>query len=105
MTLLIASSIAFVYQRYVLAAVGFLAVGFGGSAVAWSHWSQGAGHHNSFEAFLHPKSLSYDDAFLLVTHAPFMLVGAAILIWRLRQLNRQAKHTPAQNRSDNQQTA
>jgi hypothetical protein len=84
MTLLIAATIALVYQRYALAAVGFLAVGIGGSAVVWSHWSEQSGHHNSFEAFLHPTSLAYDDAFLLVTHAPFMLVGAAILVWQTR---------------------
>ncbi len=79
MTLLIAASVLYIYGRYLLAALGFLAVGFGGSAVVWSHWSEQAGHHNSFESFLHPTGLAFDDAFLLATHAPFMLVGAAIL--------------------------
>lgn len=87
MALLVVASVAFVYQRYLIAALGFLAVGFGGSAVVWSHWSESAGYHNSFEAFFHPIGLAHDDAFLLVTHAPFMLVGAAVLWYALAHRN------------------
>ncbi len=79
MALLVVSSVAYVYGRHVIAALGFLAVGFGGAAVVWSHWSERAGYHNSFEAFFHPTGLAFDDAFLLVTHVPFMLVGVAVL--------------------------
>jgi hypothetical protein len=83
MALLLASSFAYVYQRYLIAALGFLAVGFGGSAVVWSRWSERAGYHNSFVALLHPTGLAFDEAFLLATHTPFMLVGAAVLFFRV----------------------
>ncbi len=83
MTLLIAASLAHVYGRYLVSALGFLAVGFGGSGVGWSHWSESTGHHNSFGAFFHPTGLAFDDAFLLATHAPFMVVGAVVLALRL----------------------
>lgn len=79
MVLLIASSIAYVYERHLLAALGFLAVGFGGSAVVWSRWSERAGYLNSFQAFFHPTGLAFDEAFMLVTHAPFVVVGLAVL--------------------------
>lgn len=79
MEVLIASSIAYVYQRYVLAALGFLAVGFGGSAVVWARWSERAGYLNSFRAFFQPTGLAFDEAFMLVTHAPFIVVGVAVL--------------------------
>ena len=80
MELLIASSVAFIYKRYLLASIGFMAVGFGGAGVVWNNWSSSSGYTNSFQAFLHPVGLSYGDAFLLVTHAPFALVGIAILV-------------------------
>jgi len=57
------------------------AVGLGGAAIVWSRWSERAGYHNSFEAFFHPTGLAFHKAFLLATHAPFMLVGAAVLFF------------------------
>ena len=81
MVLLIASSVAYIFRLYLLAGIGFLAVGFGGAGVVWSAWSEQAGYRNSFQAFLHPTGLPGDDVWLLVTHAPFIIVGAAIL-WR-----------------------
>ena len=83
MTLLIVASVAYVYGRYLIAALGFLAVGFGGPAVVWSHWSESTGHHNSFESFFHPTGLAFDDAFLLATDAPFMVVGTLVLALRV----------------------
>lgn len=83
MLLLIGSSVAYVYERYVLAALGFLAVGFGGSAVVWSRWSERAGYLNSFQAFLHPTGLAFNEAFMLVTHAPFVIVGVIVLWYRV----------------------
>ena len=82
MWLLIGSTVAYSYHRYGLSALGFLAVGFGGSAVVWSRWSERAGSHNSFAAFFQqPSGLTAPEIVLLVTHAPLVLVGVAIL-WR-----------------------
>ncbi len=83
MTLLMVSSLAYIYRRYLVAAVGFLAVGFGGSAVAWSRWSERAGHHNSFQSFFQPTGLAFDETFMLVTHAPFIIVGLAVLLYHV----------------------
>jgi hypothetical protein len=85
MDLLILSTIAFIYGRYLLSSIGFLAVGFGGSAIVWNGWSDRAGHLNSFAAFSEPVSLTYNEAFLLVTHAPFMAVGLGMLALSARK--------------------
>lgn len=71
--------------RYLWSALGFLAVGFGGCAIVWSRWSEQAGAHNSFRSFLQPVGLSFGDSFLLVTHAPLVLVGVAILWYHLER--------------------
>ena len=88
MTFLIGSSVAYLYRRHLLAALGFLAVGFGGSAVVWSRWSERAGDLNSFRAFADPTGLAFNEAFMLVTHAPFVAVGVAVLWYHLLRPDR-----------------
>jgi hypothetical protein len=79
MWFLIASTIAYNLRSYLVAALGVLAVGFGGCAVVWSRWSDRAGDLNGFGAFLHPTGLAFGEALLLVTHAPLVPIGIAIL--------------------------
>ena len=83
MTFLLSSSAAYIYRSYLLAALGFLAVGFGGSAVVWSSWSERAGDFNSFRAFADPTGLAFNEVFMLVTHTPFVAVGVAVLWYHL----------------------
>ncbi len=80
MWFLIGNTVAYSYHRYTLSALGFLAIGFGGSAVVWSRWSERAGSHNSFAAFFQqPSGLTAPETLLFSTHAPLVLVGMAIL--------------------------
>ncbi len=76
-------SIAYIFRRFMIAALAFLAVGIGGSAAVWDRWSERVGAPNSFEAFFQPTGLAYDEAFLLATHAPFVVVGVAVLWYHL----------------------
>lgn len=68
--------------RYLLASLGFLALGIGATAIVWDRWTARAGHHMELTAVLHPVALSSRDWFLLVTHGPFLLLGIILLVFR-----------------------
>lgn len=76
---------ALVLRQYAAAAIGFLALGVGAIAIVWDGWSARTGYHMEFVALLHPVSLSSRDAFLLVTHAPFLLAGIVLIVLNTRR--------------------
>jgi hypothetical protein len=80
MWILIASTVAYNLRWHASAALGVLAVGFGGCAIVWSRWSDRTGHLSGLGALLEPTSLTVGETLLLVTHAPLVPLGAAI-IW------------------------
>jgi hypothetical protein len=70
----------------VVASVIMISVGTGGLAVFWDRWSLRAGDHMSLTALTHPASLSANDAFLVLTHGPFLLAGLGTLWLALRAI-------------------
>lgn len=70
---------ALLLRRYIAASIGFLSLGTGAIAIVWDGWSARAGHHMELTALLDPVALSSRDAFLLVTHLPFIVVGVLLM--------------------------
>ena len=93
MELLVLSSLLVLYGRRLWAGIGFTAVGVGGVAITWSHWSASAGHANSLAAFTAPTAVARGDWYLLLTHAPFAVVGLLMIVSECRRLEETRSQT------------
>jgi hypothetical protein len=82
-----AATMALLYRRGLLGSILLIIAGSGGLAIAWDRWSYESGHQVHFTALFSAKGPSSDEAAMILTHGPLLLIGLLILFFESRRSN------------------
>lgn len=83
--LVIAATVAYVFNRPVWAAALLIVAGAGGSAVAWDRWSERTGEQVHLSAFINLTAPTAGEITTLAMHFPLLVAGLVLLAVSVRQ--------------------